>query len=95
MLTKIFAMDLRRVVKRLEQFGENTNFDAAQDTKLSTFDKVPVPTAFEDAKHNESVADDWEDTPIGMAVSSLRENLSRLSVGGTTSIVMGGTPLVK
>ena len=92
MLTKIFAMDLRRVVKRLEQFGENTNFDAAQDTKLSTFDKVPVPTAFEDAKHND---DDWEDTPIGMAVSSLRENLSRLSVGGTTSIVMGGTPLVK
>ncbi len=91
MLTKIFAMDLRRVVKRLEQFGENTNF-VEQDTKLSTFDKVPVPTAFEDAKHND---EDWEDTPIGMAVSSLRENLSRLSVGGTTSIVMGGTPLVK
>ena len=94
MLTKIFAMDLRRVVKRLEQFGdENKNFVAVEESKLSTFDKVPVPTAFEDAKHNESVADDWEDTPIGMAVSSLRENLSRLSVGGTT--VMGGTPLVK
>ena len=88
-------------MKRIQQSGfdkenaSSSNFVDNDDTKLSTFDKVPVPTAFENAKHSDGEDVDWEDTPIGMAVSSLRENLSRLSVGGTTTVVMGGTPLVK
>ena len=96
MLTKIFAMDLRRLMKRLQMGGTDTstNFCNVEDTKLSTFDKVPVPSALADTKTSSADNDDdWEDTPIGMAVSDLRENLSRLSVGGTTNLV--DTPLVK
>lgn len=91
-LTKAFSMDLRRIVRGLETTNNGGNsFEddvMQQDTKLSTFDKVPVPKVMRGDDDDES----WEDTPVGMAVLELRENLGRLSIGfGVEST----TPLAK